>query len=119
MLLVAVVNAATTLLEEQSMTTTNVAPTQEDLDAFLVRFVIDLGSALAGANIVLGDRLGLYHALAARPRAYTSRYRAGHRHRRAVRTRSGGAADRTTDATKLGTSGASASTQGATGSASS
>lgn len=51
------------------MTTTNTAPAQEDLDAFLGRFVTDLGAALAGANIVLGDRLGLYQALAARPGA--------------------------------------------------
>ena len=51
------------------MTTTGTAPAQEDLEAFLGRFVNDLGSALAGANVVLGDRLGLYQALAARPAA--------------------------------------------------
>jgi SAM-dependent methyltransferase len=51
------------------MTDTATMPAQEDLDAFLGRFVMDLGSALAGANIVLGDRLGLYRALAARPGA--------------------------------------------------
>lgn len=49
------------------MTITNAAPTQGELEAFLGRFVADLGSAMAGANIVLGDRLGLYRALAARP----------------------------------------------------
>jgi SAM-dependent methyltransferase len=48
------------------MTTTSTpVPTQADLEAFLGRFVGDLGAALAGANIVLGDRLGLYGALAA------------------------------------------------------
>jgi SAM-dependent methyltransferase len=48
------------------MTTTIPAPQQADLEAFLGRFVGDLGAALAGANIVLGDRLGLYSALATR-----------------------------------------------------
>jgi SAM-dependent methyltransferase len=46
-------------------TTADTAPAQADLEAFLGRFVVDLGAALAGANIVLGDRLGLYAALAA------------------------------------------------------
>jgi len=46
------------------MTATVPAPAQTDLDAFLGRFVTDLGAALPGANIVLGDRLGLYAALA-------------------------------------------------------
>jgi SAM-dependent methyltransferase len=46
-------------------TTADAAPAQADLEAFLGRFVGDLGAALAGANIVLGDRLGLYTALAA------------------------------------------------------
>ena len=39
-------------------------PAAADLEAFLGRFVGDLGAALAGATIVLGDRLGLYAALA-------------------------------------------------------
>jgi SAM-dependent methyltransferase len=51
------------------MTATGTAPTQQDIEAFLGKFVVDLGSAMAGANIVLGDRLGLYRALAARPSA--------------------------------------------------
>jgi hypothetical protein len=48
------------------MTTTTAipAPEQADLEAFLGRFVGDLGSALAGVNIVVGDRLGLYAAVA-------------------------------------------------------
>jgi SAM-dependent methyltransferase len=37
------------------------------LMAFLGRFVGDLGAAMAAGNIVLGDRLGLYRALAAGP----------------------------------------------------
>jgi SAM-dependent methyltransferase len=51
------------------MTTTQTTPTEEEVGAFLGRFVVDLGSAMAGANVVLGDRLGLYRALAARPGA--------------------------------------------------
>jgi SAM-dependent methyltransferase len=48
------------------MTATNIpAPEQADLDAFLGRFVTDMGAVAAGANNVLGDRLGLYAALAA------------------------------------------------------
>ena len=46
------------------MTTTQPAPSQADLEGFLGRFVGDLGAAMAGANVVLGDRLGLYTALA-------------------------------------------------------
>jgi SAM-dependent methyltransferase len=35
----------------------------EALEAFLGRFVGDLGATLAGANVIIGDRLGLYRAL--------------------------------------------------------
>jgi SAM-dependent methyltransferase len=35
------------------------------LDALLGRFVADLGATAAAANVVIGDRLGLYQALAA------------------------------------------------------
>src|SRR3954447_23243636 len=48
------------------MTTTIPAPTAAELEEFLGRFVGDLGAALAGANVVLGDRLGLYAAVAER-----------------------------------------------------
>jgi SAM-dependent methyltransferase len=48
------------------MATTIPAPQQAELEAFLGQFVGDLGAALAGANVVLGERLGLYSALAAR-----------------------------------------------------
>ena len=47
------------------MTSTIPAPQQADLEAFLGQFVGDMGAVAAGANIVLGDRLGLYAALAA------------------------------------------------------
>jgi 2-polyprenyl-3-methyl-5-hydroxy-6-metoxy-1,4-benzoquinol methylase len=47
------------------MTSTIPAPAQADLEAFLGRFVGDMGAVAAGANIVLGDRLGLYAAVAA------------------------------------------------------
>jgi SAM-dependent methyltransferase len=46
------------------MTTTIPAPTAAELEQFLGRFVGDLGAAFAGANVVLGDRLGLYAAVA-------------------------------------------------------
>lgn len=48
------------------MTTTEAAPAaqDQDIDAFLGRFVTDLGAVAHGASIVLGDRLGLYRALA-------------------------------------------------------
>jgi len=48
------------------MTTTFRPPEAAELEQFLGRFVIDLGAALAGANVVLGDRLGLYAAVAER-----------------------------------------------------
>jgi SAM-dependent methyltransferase len=47
------------------VTTTTTVPAPAELEAFLGRFVGDLGAALAGASIVLGDRLGLYAALVA------------------------------------------------------
>ena len=46
------------------MTTTIQPPDQADLEAFLGRFVSDMGAVAAGAGVVLGDRLGLYAALA-------------------------------------------------------
>jgi SAM-dependent methyltransferase len=47
------------------MTSTLPAPTQQEVEEFLGQFVVDMGAVAAGANIVLGDRLGLYAALAA------------------------------------------------------
>lgn len=48
------------------MTTTSVhdAPTDEELQAFVGRFVTDLAAVAHGATVVLGDKLGLYRALA-------------------------------------------------------
>ncbi|HEY2436696.1 MAG TPA: class I SAM-dependent methyltransferase [Solirubrobacteraceae bacterium] len=45
---------------------TTAAPTidQEKLDQFMGRFVGDLGAALSAALVVIGDRLGLYRAMA-------------------------------------------------------
>src|SRR5215213_4110664 len=40
---------------------------QDKLTAFLNRFVGDLGAALAAGNVVIGNRLGLYAALATGP----------------------------------------------------
>jgi SAM-dependent methyltransferase len=42
-------------------------PDQEALDAFLGRFVADLGATTAAAGVVIGHRLGLYRALAHGP----------------------------------------------------
>ena len=39
-------------------------PTEDELNEFLHRFVTDLGAAAASANVVLGERLGLYATLA-------------------------------------------------------
>jgi ubiquinone/menaquinone biosynthesis C-methylase UbiE len=40
---------------------------EDKLMAFLNRFVTDLGATAAAGNVVVGDRLGLYRALADRP----------------------------------------------------
>jgi SAM-dependent methyltransferase len=37
------------------------------LNEFLGRFVTDLGATVAAANVVIGDKLGLYHALSQSP----------------------------------------------------
>src|SRR4029079_9999788 len=38
-----------------------------DVDAFVARFASDLGAALHATTVVIGDRLGLYKALAEGP----------------------------------------------------
>lgn len=48
------------------MTSTVPAPTQAQIEEFLGKFVTDTGAAVAGATVILGDRLGLYRAVAAR-----------------------------------------------------
>jgi 2-polyprenyl-3-methyl-5-hydroxy-6-metoxy-1,4-benzoquinol methylase len=47
-------------------TTTPTAPTADEIDAFVGRFATDLAAVLHGATVVLGDKLGLYSALAER-----------------------------------------------------
>jgi 2-polyprenyl-3-methyl-5-hydroxy-6-metoxy-1,4-benzoquinol methylase len=42
------------------------APTPEEIDAFVGRFATDLAAVLHGATVVIGDKLGLYTALAQR-----------------------------------------------------
>jgi SAM-dependent methyltransferase len=42
---------------------------EEKLGAFLNRFVGDLGATIAAGGVVIGDRLGLYRALADRPQS--------------------------------------------------
>lgn len=52
--------------QARDMTTlTRPLPTPDGpaLEAFMGRFVVDLGACAAGANVVVGDRLGLYEAL--------------------------------------------------------
>jgi hypothetical protein len=46
------------------MSATIQAVDQAKLDEFLGRFVGDLGAALSAALVVMGDRLGLYRAMA-------------------------------------------------------
>jgi hypothetical protein len=40
---------------------------QDKLTEFLHKFVGDLGATMAAGNVLVGDRLGLYRALAAQP----------------------------------------------------
>jgi SAM-dependent methyltransferase len=49
------------------MSTTTPTIDQAKLDAFMGRFVGDLGAALSAALVVIGDRLGLYKAMAGGP----------------------------------------------------
>ena len=45
-------------------TTPPAAPAADELDQFIGRFVTDLGAVAHAASVVLGDKLGLYRALA-------------------------------------------------------
>ncbi len=47
------------------MTMTTTSPDPEALDAFVGRFVTDLAAVAHAATVVIGDKLGLYQALAA------------------------------------------------------
>ncbi|HEY2079004.1 MAG TPA: methyltransferase domain-containing protein [Streptosporangiaceae bacterium] len=40
---------------------------QDKLNSFLHKFVVDLGATMAAGNVLVGDRLGLYRALAEHP----------------------------------------------------
>jgi 2-polyprenyl-3-methyl-5-hydroxy-6-metoxy-1,4-benzoquinol methylase len=58
-----------TFLKEEHMTTTTTTSgteelTQADLEAFVHRFVVDMGAAHHAVTVTIGDRLGLYQALA-------------------------------------------------------
>ena len=64
---------------------------EQKFHEFLNRFVGDLGATVAAGNVVLGDRLGLYRALAEGPQT-ADELAATHRHRRPVRRASGCAA---------------------------
>ncbi|TQM44971.1 class I SAM-dependent methyltransferase [Pseudonocardia cypriaca] len=46
------------------MTTTSPRTSTQSLDDLLAQFVGDLGATMAAGNVVIGDRLGLYRALA-------------------------------------------------------
>ena len=61
--------------------------TEEDLMAFVDRAVGDVGAVLNGAMVVIGDRLGLYRAMAGRGPVTPTELAAAHRHRRALRAR--------------------------------
>jgi hypothetical protein len=57
------------------MATTSQTIDQAKLDEFIGRFVGDLGAALSAALVVIGDRLGLYRAMADSSRAGEARLR--------------------------------------------
>ena len=57
------------------MATTSQTIDQAKLDEFMGRFVGDLGAALSAALEVIGDRLGLYRAMADSSRAGEARLR--------------------------------------------
>ena len=60
-------SSATTDGAERTAADAPAPPDQEALDAFLARFVADLGATTAAAGVVTGHRLGLYRALAQGP----------------------------------------------------
>ena len=64
-----------------------VALDSDKLMGFVFRAVDEIGATLNTALVVMGDRLGLYRALAGAGPADTRRARRAHRHRRAVRPR--------------------------------
>ena len=75
-----------TTIEEKTETTEAPAIDMDTLMAFVGKFVGDLGATIGAGNVLLGERLGLYRALAQQPGDARSRRRR-HRHRPAVRRR--------------------------------
>ncbi len=57
------------------------------LNEFMGRFVGDLGAAMSAALVVIGDRLGLYRAMADGEPRHARGARRAHRHRPALRAR--------------------------------
>jgi len=47
--------------------TDKILPDTDKLNEFLGKFVNDLGAALHAGMVVIGDKLGLYRALVAKP----------------------------------------------------
>ena len=62
-------------------------PDAAKLEQFVFRAVDEVGATLNAALVVMGDRLGLYRALAGAGAAHARRARRAHRHRRALRAR--------------------------------
>ncbi len=83
------------LTGESHMTTTTQSPPidMDELMAFVGKFVGDLGATIGAGNVLLGERLGLYRALAAGAadsRVARLRHRHGPAVRRGVAARPGG-----------------------------
>jgi len=58
------------------LTTTETNPIDEArLEAFVGQAVTDMGAAISGLLLHIGDRLGLYRAMAGRPGAPARRWR--------------------------------------------
>jgi SAM-dependent methyltransferase len=53
--------------EGENMSTAQLAPDMDKLNAFIGRFVTDLGAAVHAGMVVIGEKLGLYKALAEGP----------------------------------------------------
>ena len=62
-------------------------PDAAKLEQFVFRAVDEVGATLNAALVVMGDRLGLYRALAGAGALTAGRARGAHRHRRALRAR--------------------------------
>ena len=68
------------------MTTTETSPIdQARLEAFVGQAVTDMGAAISGLLLHIGDRLGLYKAMAGAGPVTAARAGGAHRHRGTVR----------------------------------